>query len=67
MNALSGSKVLIKISYQTSSTASAAQWLTPEQTAGKKYPYFFTQCQVRIKKNMIKDKLSNITFANFEF
>ena len=54
MNALSGSKVLIKISYQTSSTASAAQWLTPEQTAGKKYPYFFTQCQVRIKKKYDK-------------
>lgn len=43
---ISGSKLHIKISYQTSSTASAAQWLTPEQTAGKKHPYFFTQCQV---------------------
>ena len=42
----SGSKLCIKISYQTSKTASAAQWLTPEQTAGKNHPYFFTQCQV---------------------
>ena len=41
-----GSKLHIKISYQTSSTASAAQWLTPEQTTGKEHPYFFTQCQV---------------------
>jgi len=43
---ISGSKLHIKISYQTSKTASAAQWLTPEQTAGKNHPYFFTQCQV---------------------
>lgn len=49
----SGSKLHIKISYQTSKTASAAQWLTPEQTAGKNYPYFFTQCQAIHARSLI--------------
>lgn len=43
------SKVSIKITYKTSPTASAVQWLKPIQTAGKKHPYLFSQCQVSIK------------------
>ena len=49
---ISGSNLHIKISYQTSQTASASQFLTPEQTAGKKYPYFYTQCQVNRKLSL---------------
>jgi leukotriene-A4 hydrolase len=35
----------VKVEYATSPSASAVQWLTPEQTVGKAHPYIFTQCQ----------------------
>ncbi len=35
----------IRIEYETSPTASALQWLTPEQTAGKRKPFLFTQSE----------------------
>eukprot|EP00127_Corallochytrium_limacisporum_P001688 Clim_evm25s77 gene=Clim_evmTU25s77 len=40
-----GSRLLIRIEYETSPDASALQWLDPSQTAGKQHPYMFTQCQ----------------------
>ena len=36
----------ISIEYETSPEASAFQWLTADQTAGKRQPYLFSQCQV---------------------
>src|SRR5262245_63149571 len=35
----------VRIEYETSPNASGVQWLEPAQTAGKKYPYVFTQSQ----------------------
>lgn len=38
-------KLTIGIDYSTSPESKALQWLTPEQTAGKRQPYLFSQCQ----------------------
>ena len=36
--------VEVSIRYSTNEGQSAANWLTPEQTMGKRLPYMFTQC-----------------------
>ena len=45
-----GADVNVTIAYETKLTekAGAVQWLDPEQTAGKKHPYLYTQCQVHV-------------------
>jgi leukotriene-A4 hydrolase len=40
-----GARLRITVEYATSPSSSACQWLPPAQTAGKKRPYLFTQCQ----------------------
>lgn len=37
--------VKVRIDYLTTTRSTALQWLKPEQTAGKKLPYLFTQSQ----------------------
>ena len=43
----------VKIEYATSSGAEALQWLEPQQTAGKKYPFLFTQSQAILARSWI--------------
>ena len=49
----------IKISYASSSTAAALSWLTPAQTAGKKQPFMFSQCQPVNCRSMLPIQVDN--------
>jgi len=43
----------VKIKYETSSSCSALQWMKPEQTAGKRQPYLFSQCQAIHARSLV--------------
>lgn len=47
-----GSDVIV-VEYETSPAAAAVQWLSPEQTAGKKLPFMFTQGQAILTRTWI--------------
>ncbi|XP_064604430.1 leukotriene A-4 hydrolase-like isoform X1 [Liolophura sinensis] len=50
---VTGKSVSVKIEYETSPQCSALQWLTPEQTAGKRQPYLFSQCQAIHARSLV--------------
>ncbi|MCC9137378.1 M1 family metallopeptidase [Pontibacter silvestris] len=43
----------VTIQYHTSPTAAALQWLSPQQTAGKQYPFLFTQSEAILARTWI--------------
>ncbi len=43
----------IVIAYETAPTAAAVQWLAPQQTAGKKLPFLFTQGQAVLTRTWV--------------
>ena len=54
----------VGIEYATSPDAEALQWLSPEQTSGKKHPFLFTQSQAILARTWIPCQDSpNIRFT----
>ena len=43
----------VNIYYSSSASAAAVQWLTPQQTAGKRFPFLFTQSQAILARTWI--------------
>ncbi|HEY0156784.1 MAG TPA: M1 family metallopeptidase [Thermoanaerobaculia bacterium] len=43
----------VRIDYSTSPDAAAVQWLSPEQTAGGKHPFLFTQSQAILARTWV--------------
>ncbi|HEY9554855.1 M1 family metallopeptidase [Allosphingosinicella sp.] len=49
---LNGAKQ-IRVTYRSAPDAAALQWLAPEQTSGKKYPFLFSQGQAILNRTWI--------------
>ena len=48
-----GDQIAILIKYDTTDEGSAVQWLDPEQTTGKIYPFMFTQCETILCRELL--------------
>ena len=51
-----GEHIAILIRYDTTESGSAVQFLDPEQTTGKKYPFMFTQCESILARELFPNQ-----------
>eukprot|EP01102_Stenamoeba_stenopodia_P011836 TRINITY_DN3662_c0_g1_i1.p1 TRINITY_DN3662_c0_g1~~TRINITY_DN3662_c0_g1_i1.p1 ORF type:complete len:624 (-),score=162.18 TRINITY_DN3662_c0_g1_i1:70-1941(-) len=48
-----GDKTTVRIQYSTTIKSGGIQWFEPEQTAGGKHPYVYTQCQAILSRTLL--------------
>ena len=59
-----GAELGVCVTYETDPAMCAAvQWLEPAQTAGKKLPYLYTQCQVSTGSSILKYNINSVVYA----
>jgi leukotriene-A4 hydrolase len=56
----------VTVSYETSPTAVGLQWLSPEQTEGKRLPFLFSQCQAIHARSVLPCQDSAIARVSYE-
>ena len=61
-----GTQIRLEIAFSTSPQSSALQWLGPAQTAGKRLPYLFSQCQAIHARSMVPCQVRDLPLARLQ-
>ncbi|MCJ1310244.1 hypothetical protein MMC25_003906 [Agyrium rufum] len=61
-----GQEIQVQIRFKTPTDCAALVWLSPEQTAGKKHPYMFSQCQPICARSLFPCQDTPDSKATFE-
>lgn len=56
----------VTLAYETSPSAAGLQWLSPEQTEGKRLPFLFSQCQAIHARSVLPCQDSAIARVTYE-